>query len=129
MKKIRILLILSIFLNLVFLVIIYFLRKEDKVVKETKEPNKIEIQRQTENDVILRKNFESMFYKCNDSIYRNVWNSAFEEEPEMAFLISSTYYFVTKDDKILKDIETSNSQLKEIYYQKINIRQHLITPN
>jgi hypothetical protein len=64
-------------------------------------------------------NFESVFVHQNDSIYRRIWSEAFENHPETAFLISCSYYLVTKDSSILNDVEISESQLETMYNKHI----------
>jgi hypothetical protein len=68
-------------------------------------------------EITSMKNFESVFFNRNDSLYKALWNEAFEDEPEKAFLISCSYFYMTKDKRIKKDIEVSANQL-EISYQR-----------
>ena len=73
-------------------------------------------------EITSTKNFESVFIKKNDSIYKRLWNEAFENQPPSAFLISCTYFFVTKDTSVLNDIELSKEQLETMYNEKILVR-------
>ncbi len=72
-------------------------------------------------EITSMKNFETVYFNKNDSIYKEIWGDAFENEPEKAFLICCTYYYVTKDTSVLKDIEISIEQLDQAYQSKIKI--------
>ncbi len=68
-------------------------------------------------------NFENVYFKRNDSIYKRLWYEAYENEPPSAFLISCTYYYVSRNDSVLNDIELSKTQLESIYHCKLFIAQ------
>jgi hypothetical protein len=72
-------------------------------------------------EITSMRNFETVYFNRNDSIYKNVWGEAFENEPEKAFLISCSYYFVTKDTSILKDIGVSVDQIEQSYQRKMKV--------
>ena len=118
MKKL--LLIISIVAN-IGLIAFYFL-----MTNKTPQPNILE-KVSMKNDSILdyeitsMKNFETVYFNRNDSIYKNLWGEAFENEPEKAFLISCSYYYVTKDTSILKDIGVSIEQLEQSYQRKMKL--------
>ena len=67
------------------------------------------------------KNFETVFFGKNDSTYKDLWGEAFENEPEKAFLISCSYYYITKDSSILKDIGVSVEQIEQSYQRKMKV--------
>jgi hypothetical protein len=70
-------------------------------------------------EITSTDNFESVFIEKNDSVYGRIWNDAFQNQPEKAFLISCSYFLVTKNQNILKDIEISESQLETMYHKRI----------
>lgn len=72
-------------------------------------------------DITSMRNFESVYFNRNDSIYKDIWGKAFENEPEKSFLISCSYYYVTKDTSILKDILVSIEQLEQSYQRKMKL--------
>lgn len=72
-------------------------------------------------EIASMKNFENVYLNRNDSIYKQIWNEAFENQPQSAFLISCSYFYVTKDKRILKDIEVSTQQLESVYQRKFLI--------
>ncbi len=67
------------------------------------------------------KNFKAVYLNKNDSLYKDLWSEAFENEPEQAFLIACSYYYVKKDTAILKDIKVSIEQLEHAYKRRIMI--------
>jgi hypothetical protein len=69
-------------------------------------------------EITSSKNFEAVFIFKNDSIYNRLWSEAFENQPEKAFLISTSYFYVTGRKQALKNIETSKEQLETIYHKK-----------
>ena len=71
-----------------------------------------------EYEITSMKNFENVYFNRNDSLYKELWSEAFENEPEKAFLISCSYYYVTKNNKIKQDIEVSSEQLESVYQKK-----------
>lgn len=74
-------------------------------------------------EITSKKNFEAVYFNRNDSLYKDLWGEAFENEPEKSFLIACSYYYVTKDTSIINDIETSAKQLEEggLYNRKLRI--------
>lgn len=72
-------------------------------------------------EITSMKNFENVYYDMNDSIYKEMWGKAFENEPEKAFLISCSYYFIRRDTNILKDIKISVDQLDQAYQNNMKI--------
>ena len=79
-------------------------------------------------EITLRRNFETVYFNKNDNIYKDLWGRAFEDEPEQAFLISCSYFYVTKDKRVLKDIEVSAEQLEQAYQRELKINTVQTTP-
>jgi hypothetical protein len=71
-------------------------------------------------EITSMKNFENVYFNKNDSLYKDLWNEAFENQPQSAFLISCSYFYATKDKRILKDIKVSIEQLESVYQRKIS---------
>jgi len=116
MKKIKYFLFASIIINVLMLSIVLIQNNLLKEKKAIKTLNDKEIK--MDYDITSNENFEKIFFDNNDSLYSVQFNEAFENQPEMALLISCTYYFITKNEKVLDDINLSISQLKEIYVRK-----------
>ncbi len=116
----NLLLIISIVIN-IGLIAFYFLRT-DKVPQSNISAN---VSKKNDSipdyEITSMKNFETVYFNRNDSIYKDVWGEAFENEPEKAFLISCSYYYVTKDTNILKDIVVSMEQLEQSYQRKMKL--------
>lgn len=66
-------------------------------------------------DITSNRNFDNVFFKKNDSLYKEIWNHEFENSPEQAFLIACGYYYLTRDLRVKKDVDQSYSQLTTIY--------------
>jgi hypothetical protein len=66
--------------------------------------------------------FEDVYFNLNDSIYHEIWKEAYKEYPEDAFLISTSYYYVTKQNKALKDINTSMKKLQTMYHDTMRVK-------
>ena len=111
-------LILSIGINIGLLIFCCFKTKIFKTKISTNPVSNIDT---VSYDIESMRNFETVFISRNDSIYKSIWNEAFENEPEKAFLISCSYYYVTKDKRILKNIEMSILQLQDVYQRKFKI--------
>jgi len=79
--------------------------------------------RPVDYEISSNANFRTVYIKRNDSVYKRLWNEAFENQPEYAFLISCTYYYVTGNEIIKKDIELSKKQLEEIYHTQLLLNQ------
>jgi hypothetical protein len=62
-------------------------------------------------------NFDSVFFKRNDSLYRELWNEAMQDDPEQAFLMACSYFYLTKDNKIKFTVDNAYDQLKIIYHK------------
>lgn len=56
-------------------------------------------------------------------MYKHIFSTSFENSPVQAYLLSCTYYTVTKDSTIKKDIEMIGSEIKEIYGSAPNIKE------
>jgi hypothetical protein len=78
--------------------------------------------------ITSKKNFKEVYFEQNDSLYKDLWNEAFENEPEEAFLISCSYFYVTKDTNVVEDIKTSVRQLEEkgLYNRELKILEDTI---
>lgn len=109
------LLIISILLN-IGLFSLYYLKTE-AIKTRTSEITTRDIDT-TDYEITSMKNFESVYFDRNDTLYKDLWGEAFENQPQSAFLISSSYYYVTKDKRILEDIAVSISQLESMYPRK-----------
>lgn len=114
------LLIISVVVN-IGLIAFYFLR-----TNKTPQPNlSANVFKKNDSisdyEITSMKNFDAVYFNRKDSIYKNVWGEAFENEPEKAFLISCSYYYVTKDTNILKDIGVSIEQLEQAYQRKMKL--------
>ena len=67
-------------------------------------------------DVRSISNFKSIYVRKDDSTYHLLWSKAFEDEPEMAYIIATSYYYTSPNEKVLNDIRISREQLRDIYY-------------
>ncbi len=88
----------------------------------TKPDTKSKVKPKTRNidySITSADNFEKVIIEKNDSVYKRIWNQAFENQPEMAFLISVAYFHSTKKELVIEDIEKSKSQLKKMYHRPI----------
>lgn len=112
-------LITSLLLNVVFMILLFNLKWKDQKMQRNIAREALPIY--PNDDFRISNNFVNLYVNKNDSIYKQIWRSAYEDKPTDAFLISSTYYFVTKNKSILKDVEMSKSQVEEIYGKKIII--------
>ncbi|HEY0652123.1 MAG TPA: hypothetical protein VGD65_03305 [Chryseosolibacter sp.] len=112
----KLILIFSLLLNVGLTLLLLFGRQE-------KAPGKILANRNKDYDITSFSNFKSVFIEKDDSVYLGLWNQAFQEEPEIAFLLSSSYYHTTKNRDLLKHIELSNSQLKTIYDVAVDFKR------
>lgn len=111
--------IMSIGIN-IGLVVFYSLRNNDKL-PQSHISNDLKKKNDSipDYEITSMKNFETIFFNKNDSIYKNIWGKAFENEPEKAFLISCSYYYLTNDTSVLKDVNVSIGQLEHSYQRKV----------
>jgi hypothetical protein len=109
-------LIVSVLLNIVLIAKYCFM-------VEPKEENAFSnsINKHLDYEITSMNNFEEVYFSRNDSLYNELWGEAFENEPQRAFLISCSYFYVTKDKRILKDIELSAEQMEDVYQRKFKI--------
>lgn len=114
----NVLLIISIFLNIGLSAIYYY---KTKSIQEKKCTIPVSDMDTVDYEITSMKNFESVYFNRNDSLYKDLWNEAFENQPQSAFLISCSYFYVTKDKRILKDIEVSAQQLEDVYQRNFKI--------
>jgi hypothetical protein len=71
----------------------------------------------------VQYNFEKIFIEKNDSVYKRIFSLAFENNPVQAYLLSCTYYTVTKDTTIKKDIKMISTEIKAIYGSAPNVEE------
>ncbi len=109
---------ISFFLNIVLFALYYFKTKPIQQNTSAIPAKNIDT---PDYEITSMKNFERVYFNRNDSLYKALWNEAFENEPEKAFLISCSYFYVTEDKRIKKDIEVSANQLETSYQRKFKI--------
>jgi hypothetical protein len=109
------LLIISIFLNIGLSVLYYF---KTKPMQEKSSAIPVNNMDTVDYEITSMKNFEAVYFNRNDSLYKDLWSEAFENEPEKAFLIPCSYFYTTKDEKVLNDIKVSAEQLETAYQRK-----------
>ena len=107
MKAYRIITVVSVAANFIFLFMLY------KSTNRSKEVNTSISS--VSKDLSIHHNFEKIFLEKNDSIYRMVYGKSFEELPVQAYLLACTYYLVKKDSSSKKDIQMISSEIKAIY--------------
>lgn len=116
----NLLLVISIVLNIGLIVFCFYMTNN-----ESQSNISATVSKKNDNipdyEITSMKNFETVYFNKNDSIYKDIWGDAFENEPEKAFLISCSYYYVTKDTSILKNIEISIEQLEMSYQRKMKV--------
>ena len=76
-----------------------------------------------DKDLSVQYNFKKIFIEKNDSVYKRIFSLAFENNPVQAYLLSCTYYTVTKDTTIKKDIKMIGTEIKAIYGSVPNIEE------
>jgi hypothetical protein len=68
-------------------------------------------------------NFKAVFFNFNDSVYDQIFTHTYENSSEEAFLISTAYHFVSKQQRVLKDIDASINALQETYRDTLRVEQ------
>ena len=106
MKAYRIITVVSVAANFIFLFMLYKSTKSKVVNTATSSVSK---------DLSIHHDFEKIFLEKNDSIYRMIYGKSFEELPVQAYLLACTYYLVKKDSSSKKDIQMISSEIKAIY--------------
>lgn len=110
MKYWKLFAILSGFFNLLLLILLLSNRSQS-ILNKPKDVGTLD----ENKDYSMAYNFRKIFIERNDSVYKEVFSKSFEDLPEQAFLLSSTYFFLTKDSLVLKDMKVACSQLESIY--------------
>lgn len=121
MKYIKLLLIISMIINLVLLSIWF---NNQTVISEC---NKKILRKDSLIKVVYKQydnHFQEIFIEKNDSIYQEVFVSNFEHNPEFVFLLSNTYFFITHRKFIQNDIDASNAEIEGIYGKPIKIENN-----
>lgn len=110
MKKISIILYVSLALNLILAYVIFTNAKT-----ATKNKLALDYKPSLNIDLSDKYNFQKIFIEKNDSVYRSVYNKSFEDNPVNAFLLACSYYVITNDTIHKKDVIMANTELEAIF--------------
>ncbi len=104
-------LIFSLLANIGLLIFCFYIKKDPELIPiDGKNP-------MPDYEITSTDNFKKVFFDRNDSLYKDLWGEAFENEPEKAFLISCAYNYVTQDTSAIHDIKISADQLETMYHK------------
>ncbi len=109
----KITLIFSILLNIILIIVIvfrFFYSKNDYLKDEKYFKADFSIYRSESKKV-----FEKIFLEKNDSLFNDVFYACYEDIPELAYLVGSTYYLIKKDSSSKQEYEVISSLIKDIY--------------
>ena len=120
MPKSRFFMYLSVLINVILFIVVLVQNSKLKRKSVLKEINNLQLS--ADNNVTSHLNFDSIFFQKNDTVYNKIWSQAFENTPEEAFLISCSYFLITKKSEVLDDIFVSGQQLEEMYHKKLAIQ-------
>lgn len=103
-------LIMSIIMNIYWGITFYY-SKKDKIENfsylDQKSPDCLELFNKT--------NYQKIFIEKNDSTYREYFNRFFVNTPGQSFLLACTFYLLSNDKKIKRDIQAVLSEMKGMY--------------
>jgi hypothetical protein len=102
-------LVFSLVLNFVVIFYCAFLQKKINKYEQRSEIDN------THGNLSIQHNFKKVFVEKSDSVYKIIFGTSFENNPVEAYLIASSYYLLTKNPAIKKDIMMVNTELQPIY--------------
>lgn len=108
----KVMLIISLSFNIILAMFFWKQRKELEFSRMIDKYN-VDLSK-IDNSPISDDNFRKIFIEKNDTLYRDIYNKAFENSSAEAYLIACGYYYVTRNKRAKEDIEQTYKEMKAL---------------